>query len=1175
MPPRSRLGRDEADGAWCPAGPLHPSDEQFLQVDLRSLCFVTLVGTQGRSGGGAGKEFVRIYRLDYSRDGDRWISWKSRTGQKDLRPPVIARYLRIIPVTELTSTVCMRMELYGCSWHDGLLSYSAPEGQIMAVPGYPIAYLNDSTYDGFLERRLLFGGLGQLTDGLLGMDDFLQTHQTRTWQGYDYVGWRNDSLGPGYVEMDFLFDKQRNFSSMKVHCNNMFSRGVKIFRKVSCLFKPRLISDWEPEPVGITTVLDDKNPSARFVTVPLGNRVGKELRCQFSFADTWMMFSEISFQSNMEVIKPRVIPVHTRLPSPLSTADPEPELSTTLQSQETTPPFMVSWPVDRPDDGSTSVLIGCLVTIILLLLVIIVLILWCQYVRKVLEKAPCRILDEEVMGQHSSCSDTMVVHSSHSNPTYETVFLLDPEYQEPVLLLHKLPELSQSAEDSVLILSNPAYDLFIPTSFPLIGWHIMKSKPISTNGKPDNVYDVVLKDLRPPVIARYLRIIPVTELTSTVCMRMELYGCSWHDGLLSYSAPEGQIMAVPGYPIAYLNDSTYDGFLERRLLFGGLGQLTDGLLGMDDFLQTHQTRTWQGYDYVGWRNDSLGPGYVEMDFLFDKQRNFSSMKVHCNNMFSRGVKIFRKVSCLFKPRLISDWEPEPVGITTVLDDKNPSARFVTVPLGNRVGKELRCQFSFADTWMMFSEISFQSKTTPPFMVSWPVDRPDDGSTSVLIGCLVTIILLLLVIIVLILWCQYVRKVLEKAPCRILDEEVMGQHSSCSDTMVVHSSHSNPTYETVFLLDPEYQEPVLLLHKLPELSQSAEDSVCSGDYAEPDLTQCTPHQGFQSSVPHYAETDIVSLQGVTGSNMYAVPALTVDSLTRKGISVGEFPRQRLHFREKLGEGQFGEEFLGGVVPLSDPDGRPVLVAVKKLRADASKNARNDFLKEIKIMSRLNHPNIVRLLGVCVCADPLCMITEYMENGDLNQFLSQRESESTLTHANNIPSVSLPNLLHMSAQISSGMRYLASLNFVHRDLATRNCLVDHQLTIKIADFGMSRNLYSGDYYRIRGRAVLPIRWMAWESILLGKFTTASDVWAFGVTLWEIFTLCKEQPYSLLSDEQVIENTGEFFRNQGRQIFLSPPPLCPPTLFELMLRCWSRDTKDRPSFERVHRHLQEHIA
>uniref|UniRef100_A0A674N7P0 receptor protein-tyrosine kinase n=1 Tax=Takifugu rubripes TaxID=31033 RepID=A0A674N7P0_TAKRU len=751
-----------------------------------------------------------------------------------------------------------------------------------------------------------------------------------------------------------------------------------------------------------------------------------------------------------------------------------------------------------------------------------------------------------------------------------------------------------------------------------------------------NTYASVINDLHPPIITRYIRLLPVTKLSPTVCMRVELYGCPWEDGLISYSAPEGQLMMPPASPNACLNDSTYDGVHERRRLFGGMGQLTDGVIGLDDFLMTRQYHVWPGYDYFGWKNDSLGTqGYVEMEFVFDKQRNFTSMKVHSNNMFSRGVKIFSSVSCWFKPRLISSWEAAPVVFNTVLDDKNPSARYVTVPLNRRAAKSLRCRFFFADMWMMFSEISFQSEdailpTQMTLMVTSPTAKDEittattaaspsasypqeDSNTPILIGCLVTIILLLVIIIFLILWCQYVCKVLEKAPRRILDEEVTVRLSSCSDTIILQtppvpprSSHapsglanSDPHYERVFLLDPQYQNPAALRNKLPELSQSAEASAlllgnplydlllltschmtsgwlraCGGGYAEPDVTQCTPHQCFHNSAPHYAETDIVRLQGVTGSNMYAVPALTVDSLTRKDISAAEFPRQQLIFREKLGEGQFGEvhlceaeglpEFLGEGSPLPERNGCSVLVAVKQLRADATSQARNDFLKEIKIMSRLNDPNIIRLLCVCVSSDPLCMVTEYMENGDLNMFLSQREIESTLTHANNIPSVSLSDLLHMAVQISSGMKYLASLNFVHRDLATRNCLLDRRLTIKIADFGMSRNLYSSDYYRIQGRAVLPIRWMAWESILLGKFTTASDVWAFGVTLWEIFTLCKEQPYSLLSDEQVIENTGEFFRNQGRQIFLYAPPLCPPSLFELMMRCWGRDISDRPTFE-----------
>ncbi|NXJ47265.1 DDR2 protein, partial [Spizaetus tyrannus] len=645
-----------------------------------------------------------------------------------------------------------------------------------------------------------------------------------------------------------------------------------------------------------------------------------------------------------------------------------------------------------------------------------------------------------------------------------------------------------------------------------------------------------------------------------------------------------------------------------------------------------------GYDYVGWRNESTAGGYVEITFEFDRIRNFTAMKVHCNNMFAKGVKIFKEVQCYFRADA-SEWEPSAVSSVLVLDDVNPSARFVTVPLLHRMASAIKCQYYFADAWMMFSEITFQSGTrcheprgdqTPlggvtgsccPLLLPDPTLKVDDSNTRILIGCLVAIIFILVAIIVIILWRQFWQKMLEKASRRMLDDEMTVSLSLPSESSMFNHNRSSSSSEqdsprgtrtqvrvgTPCVLRASYHTWSLLQPPLPSPSfwpiskhfgtgwgggRTSSHTSCS------EVTQSlgcreqraqgrTPTAGLSplvpEGVPHYAEADIVNLQGVTGGNTYSVPALTMDLLSGKDVAVEEFPRKLLTFKEKLGEGQFGEVHLCEVEGMEKFTGKdfalegldassnsPVLVAVKMLRADANKNARNDFLKEIKIMSRLKDPNIIRLLAVCITDDPLCMITEYMENGDLNQFLSRQQAGSP--PAGHTPTVSYGDLRFMATQIASGMKYLSSLNFVHRDLATRNCLVGKQYTIKIADFGMSRNLYSGDYYRIQGRAVLPIRWMSWESILLGKFTTASDVWAFGVTLWETFTLCREQPYSQLSDEQVIENTGEFFRDQGRQTYLPQPALCPDSVYKLMLSCWRRDTKDRPSFQDIHRLLQE---
>ncbi|KAF7203246.1 discoidin domain-containing receptor 2 isoform X2 [Nothobranchius furzeri] len=720
-----------------------------------------------------------------------------------------------------------------------------------------------------------------------------------------------------------------------------------------------------------------------------------------------------------------------------------------------------------------------------------------------------------------------------------------------------------------------------------ISWRNRQGKQVIEGNR--NTYDIALRDLQPPIIARLVRFMPVIDHSMNVCMRVELYGCEWLDGLVSYNSPVGQQMSLPAYPV-YLNDSVYDGAIIHSMT-EGLGLLTDGVCGEDDFTLSHVHIGWPGYDYVGWNNNSFPDGFVEIMFEFDRTRNFTSMKVHCNNMYSQHVKAFRQVVCYFRSDL--DWEATPLSFSPVKDEKNPSARFVTVNLANHMASAIKCQFYFADAWMLFSEITFQSDTamynttlvTPKAVIPLnpqpeddPTHKVDDSNTRILIGCLVAIIFILVAIIVIILWRQVWQKMMEKASRRMLDDELTASLSIQSETFVYNNNQSSTTneqesssaYEHIFPLGPDYQEPSRLILKLPEFAQSLE---------EPASTSTAASQS-QDGAPHYAEADIVNLQGVTGSNTYAIPAVTMDLLSGKDVAVEEFPRKLLIFKEKLGEGQFGEvhlceaegmqEFMDEDYLFDVPEDQPVLVAVKMLRSDANKNARNDFLKEIKIMSRLKDPNIIRLLAVCIYSDPLCMITEYMENGDLNQFLSHHEPEGQLALFSKAPTVSFSNLCYMATQMASGMKYLSSLKFVHRDLATRNCLVGKNYTIKIADFGMSRNLYSGDYYRIQGRAVLPIRWMSWESILLGKFTTASDVWAFGVTLWEVLNFCKEQPYSQLTDEQVIENTGEFFRDQKRQIYLPQPVLCPDSLYQIMLSCWRRNAKERPSFQEIHKAL-----
>ncbi|XP_028910848.1 BDNF/NT-3 growth factors receptor isoform X2 [Ornithorhynchus anatinus] len=279
-------------------------------------------------------------------------------------------------------------------------------------------------------------------------------------------------------------------------------------------------------------------------------------------------------------------------------------------------------------------------------------------------------------------------------------------------------------------------------------------------------------------------------------------------------------------------------------------------------------------------------------------------------------------------------------------------------------------------------------------------------------------------------------------------------------------------------------------------------------------------------------------------------------------VQHIKRHNIVLKRELGEGAFGKVFLAECYNLC-PDHDKILVAVKTLK-DASDNARKDFHREAELLTNLQHEHIVKFFGVCVEGDPLIMVFEYMKHGDLNKFLRAHGPDAGLMAEGNRPvELTQSQMLHIAEQIAAGMVYLASQHFVHRDLATRNCLVGENLLVKIGDFGMSRDVYSTDYYRVGGHTMLPIRWMPPESIMYRKFTTESDVWSLGVVLWEIFTYGK-QPWYQLSNNEVIECI-----TQGR--VLQRPRTCPKEVYDLMLGCWQREPHMRLNIKDIHSLLQ----
>ncbi|XP_038636715.1 hepatocyte growth factor receptor isoform X1 [Scyliorhinus canicula] len=337
------------------------------------------------------------------------------------------------------------------------------------------------------------------------------------------------------------------------------------------------------------------------------------------------------------------------------------------------------------------------------------------------------------------------------------------------------------------------------------------------------------------------------------------------------------------------------------------------------------------------------------------------------------------------------------------------------------------------------------------------------------------------------------------------------------------SHDSSDYRTTLQEDPFQNLAQVASHRQAQFSHS-------------DLTCILSNGDSDSTIP--------LLQNDVNINFCSLDSELLKEVQHMVISTDELTT---HTTEVIGRGHFGCVFHG---TLLGQDGTNVHCAVKCLNRITCLEQVTQFLKEGLIMKDFKHTNVLSLLGICLPhqGSPL-VVLPYMKHGDLRHFIRDESHNPTVK-----------DLISFGLHVAKGMEYLASKKFVHRDLAARNCMLDENYIVKVADFGLARDIYEKEYYSINNKsgAKLPVKWMALESLQTQKFTTKSDVWSFGVLLWELMTR-GAPPYPDVDSFDVT-----MYLLQGRRLL--QPEYCPDSLYEVMLKCWHPKLEARPTFSEV---------